>query len=404
MTKKLLFITTKYPYPLVSGDRVRAFYLISMLAKRYSIDLLVFEDFPGLDPRSGSGMTIKEGHKDASLPVGRVIHIPQQGWKKKSERAWNLVRGLPAHTAYYTFGEVRRYVREQSARYDILFCHLARTGEYARGISIPKILDYSDAYSLLYAPHQRPKGFWGWFSFFEYPRMRAYEKNIAEEFDRCIVASGRDARWLSRQCGVPEEKLSIVPNGVSEELLTRERTEPDTPTLVFSGNMSYYPNVDAITYFVREIFPAIQKRVPSVRLIIVGAYPHKLVLRLQNDAIEVTGCVDDIGAYLCRATVIIAPLRTASGVQNKVLEAMALGLPVVTMPVVVEGIEGATDKYLAVAQSDEDIANAIVRLLGDKEERMKLGNSARGFIRRTYRWQDSERKLFDALDPGASPG
>jgi len=383
--KRLLFITTKYPLPLTSGDRLRAYNFLQILSKEFDIDLLVFEKPP-------------ENKNTEVLPVHNIFYVPISPLERKIDFVAGMIRGLPIQVAYYTHRKVANKIKEIIGSYDILFCHLARTAEYAKDISLPKILDYSDSFSLLYAPHQRQKGFWGWFSFFEYPRMKAYEKKISQRFDTCLIASERDANWLKDHCGVAREKIHVVPNGVPENSLQQNRVEPAKPTLIFSGNMNYYPNVDAITFFVKNIFPDIAAHVPDVCLYIVGAYPSKEVRALASERIMVTGYVDNMSEYIKRATLAIAPLRIASGIQNKILEALAVGVPVVASRAAADGL-GLTPAMRSgvIVSSCENMAGAIISLLRDPDKRVQLEQDAHEFISKQYTQASISKKLFDLV-------
>ncbi len=381
MKKRILFITQRYPYPIISGDRLRAYNILKILSKHFNVDLLILENY---------------GNKDSKilLPfVDRVIYLSYSIFRVWSF-LWGLVRGLPMQTAFCTYPNVRKYVRNHASEYDLLFCHLARTSEYGYGIMIKKILDYSDAYSFLYTPHQRPKGFWGWFGRFEYPRMRLYEKKIGKLFDSCLVTTDHDAQWLIEECGVSSDKLTVIPNGVSHELLSIDRLEAPTPTLTFLGNMHYYPNVECILNFTKNIFPLIQRYVPDVHLIIMGVHPIRKIRALSSKNVTVTGYVPNISKYLKTTTIGIAPLYISSGIQNKILEMMASGVPVVTTPQVTGSFDDLFSMNCIVSEINEPFAGSVIELLGSLEKRKKIGENGRVYVQEKYLWSHIEKSLI----------
>ena len=258
--------------------------------------------------------------------------------------------------------------------------------------TLPRVLDLVDAdsakweaYASLVPPHR------SWLYRLEARRLAAYERFLSRRFRRVLVTTAREARRLDLGAGVVE----TVPNGVDSEQF-RPAGEPlpqRAPTIVFTGQMDYFPNVDAVAWFAREVLPQLAVRVNGLRFLIVGRTPSATVRRLgELPGVEVTGEVTDVRAYLGRAAVFVAPLRIARGVQNKVLEAMASGVPVAMTAEVAAGFEGtpfsAGEDYL-VADGAESFVEAVSRLLLDREGALRIATSAR-------------RKVSDHCDWGRS--
>jgi glycosyltransferase involved in cell wall biosynthesis len=185
----------------------------------------------------------------------------------------------------------------------------------------------------------------------------------------------------------PRASCTVVPNGVDLDYFTPAPSRADVPTIVFTGAMDYFPNADAVTCFAQTVFPRVRRACPSARFVIVGKNPARAVLRLRSlDGVQVTGSVPDVRPYLRDAWVAVAPLRVARGVQNKVLEAMAAGLPVVATSKALQGLDARPGRDLEVEDDAERQAAATVRLLGDPTGRARMGGAARRFVEEHHAW------------------
>ena len=190
----------------------------------------------------------------------------------------------------------------------------------------------------------------------------------------------------------------MLPNGVKEELFARKFEGKEENWLVFLGKMNYAPNVDAVVYFAEKIFPLV-KRKADVKFLIVGTSPAKEVLDLRRiEGVEVTGFVEDPYEYLEKAKVVVVPLRFSAGIQNKVLEAMALRKAVVTTSKAARGIEGEDGKHFVVADTEEEMAEKILELLADDSKRREIGQNARELVEKKYRWDIVGQKLLKEIE------
>jgi glycosyltransferase involved in cell wall biosynthesis len=226
----------------------------------------------------------------------------------------------------------------------------------------------------------------------ELDNTRRYEARLMREFDDVIVTSSDDARML-RALGAGA-RLTVIPNGVDLQHFQPVDGPSEPATLVFSGKMSYHANASAVLHFVREILPLIRQRRPDVRLRIVGSKPPPAVLALARDpAITVTGHVPDMREALGRGTIAICPVTVKVGIQNKVLEGMALGLPVVCSELGAEGIEAERDRDFLVAKHAMDFADHVCRLLEDPVLRTRIGQSGRRYVETHHRWASAAGRL-----------
>jgi glycosyltransferase involved in cell wall biosynthesis len=219
----------------------------------------------------------------------------------------------------------------------------------------------------------------------EKPRIERYERYVADAFEETWLISDADRRVLAARC--PRANIQVVTNGVDTEQFrpTGQPCEPNS--LIFVGHLRVFHNVDAVTHLVRDVLPLIRKEIPDVRLDIVGANPGPKVQQLGDaPGVTVVGFVPDLNEYLNRAAVFVAPLRFAAGVQNKVLEAMAAGRPVVTTSLVNVGLCANPGQELFVADDAEPMAERVVALLRDGELGRRIGRAGREFVERTYNW------------------
>jgi sugar transferase (PEP-CTERM/EpsH1 system associated) len=236
-------------------------------------------------------------------------------------------------------------------------------------------------------------------------RLLAFEAEVARRFDVSFVCSPVEKELFVER--IPDAKAPVVlPNGVDVEHFTSAGdAERDPHTLIFTGVMDYEPNVDGVLWFVRSCWPAVRAALPDARLLVVGNRPTQEIRALDSiDGIVVTGWVETTPPWFDRAAVAIAPLRLARGVQNKVLEAMAMGLPVVSTPQAAQGIErpgGASDEPVLIEASDaETTTRAVLELLRDPEEAKELGARAAAFVRSHYRWESMFARLDAVLRDG----
>lgn len=262
------------------------------------------------------------------------------------------------------------------------------------GKTVPTVFDSVDCISLLlqrtarssHSPRQRL------LAALELGRTRAWEAQLMSQFDRVAATAPEDARMLAALA--PESDVAVVPNGVDLDYFHRPVSAPEEATLALSGKMSYHANVSAALHFVRHIFPFIREARPDVRLKIIGSDPAPAVQWLGRDpAISVTGHVPDIRESLGSATVAVCPVTVKVGIQNKVLEAMAMEVPVVCTREGLEGLEARSGRDLLVANSPREFADQVCRLLADGGLRRQVGLAGRRYVETHHRWADAAHRL-----------
>ncbi len=274
-------------------------------------------------------------------------------------------------------------------RFDAVYVHLFRMAQFVAGRSRPyRILDLTDAISSEVErslPYRDPK--WQLVYRLELPRIRRYERDIVRHFDETWLISNAERQKLLG--GKDNSKIHVVPNGVDSARYRPSGLPVDSPRLIFVGHMGVFHNVDAAEYLVREILPRVRAEFPNTSLDLVGAEPAPPVKQLASTpGVRVLGHVADLNAALNDASIFVAPLRFAAGVQNKALEAMAVGLPVVTSTYVNNGLEAEDGRHLLVADEPDQFTAAILTLLKDAQLRRNLGRAGREFVMNQYRWED----------------
>ncbi|MCM8792087.1 MAG: glycosyltransferase family 4 protein [Candidatus Omnitrophica bacterium] len=381
---RILFLTTRLPFPPIGGERLRPFYFIKYLSMNHHIILISFVD-------NKDEIKIAENYTSNSLEI-KTVYLP------RINSCLECLRGLfmpyPLELSYYSSSEMYRMVQQEikKKKINLVFCHLIRMAHYLKDINIKKILDISDALSLRYNLSSKyRRDLFKLIEKLEYRRLRVYEPKISSSFDLNIVASSVDKEYFERM-GV--KNLWCLPNGVDiDENLYN--TENKKNRIIFFANMRAYPNQDAIIYFYKEIFPFIKRESQDVKLMVVGAHmPGYIYFLFRKDtSVELYSNVSDVKSYILKATVSIAPMRISVGIQNKILQSMALKIPVVATTIAKGGIEAIPDKEIIIADKPIDFAKKVIDLLRNNKLRDFIAENAFRLVKRNYSWTDITKKL-----------
>ena len=378
---RILFLTGRLPYPPNRGDRLRAYHFLRVLSHRHQITLL---SFIGDDHETGLIGPLRPFCEDIQL-----VHRGQ--FQSTMSTGLNVWRRLPFQSLYYRSSVMQAAIDRllDRQRFDAVYVHLFRMAQFLSARSRPyRILDLTDAISSEVErslPYRNPK--WRLIYRLELPRIRRYEREIVRRFDETWLISNAERQKLLD--GQANDSIHVVPNGVDSARFRPSGLPVETPRLIFVGHMGVFHNVDAAEYLVRAILPRVRVAFPGTSLDLVGAEPAPDVHNLASTSgVRVLGHVADLNAALNNASIFVAPLRFAAGVQNKVLEAMAVGLPVVTTSYVNAGLEAEDGRHLLVADEPEEFADVVISLLKDAQLRRKLGHAGREFVMTHYRWDD----------------
>ena len=386
---RILVLTHRFPFPPDRGDRIRSYHLIRHLAARHRVAVAAVADGP-----------TPPAHRAALEELGVEIEtgvIGRERWVARSlvALAGTTPLSLPAFESPALRAAVRRRLTAWAPDV-VLVCGSAMAQYVMDGTAIPRVIDFVDADSEKWQDYARRARFPFRLLYAREARvLRRWERRVAGVCARGLVASEREAVLL-RPVTAPLP-LTVLPNGVTVRPVERRPGGP--PTLVFTGVMDYWPNVDAMTFFTREVLPLVRSQVPAVELRIVGQRPAAAIRRLARlPGVTVTGPVPDVLPHLAAAQVFVAPLRIARGIQNKMLEAMAAGLPVVGTPEAGAGIDAAPGRHLITAATPLAMAREITTLLGSPERRAALGQAATDFVRREHTWETCLVPLDEILD------
>lgn len=389
----LLVLSARPPWPPTMADAMTVDRLVRFLVDRgHRVDLLCFVQDAAEDRalRQGLGSVCRE-IETVTLPRLRSY----------ASTALTLAGRLPMQVQYYRSAAMRRAVERRVAAhgYDLVYTHLIRMAEYTRRLPLPKVMgvQISQALNLGRMVEHASDPFRKLFYRIETAKVRPYEARACADFDRVFLCGPSDIAALEHTAPVPN--AVVCPHGQDVPPLEQVRAAEREPgAIVISGVMSTYTNVDAASWFAGEIFPRVEQELPEASFWIVGRNPQRAVSALARPPrVVVTGEVKDVGEWLCRAQVAVAPLRIGAGMQNKVVQAMACELPVVATSIANEGIGGTSEENLLLRDDPVSFAETVVRLLRDAPLRRRIGRAARAFAEAHWTWEAHFEKLEAVL-------
>ncbi len=386
---KILFVCHRLPFPPKRGGKIRPFNIIRHLSERHSVTVCSLARSRD-EEEEGQGLA---QHCDRVI-VGRVSNAVQ---------TVRMVARLPSRTPssmgwFYSpvlAQRVRRLLSDE--RFDLIFVHCSSVAQYVDGAAgTPRILDFGDMDSqkwleyFRYRPLPMKYGYW-----IEGTKLEAEERRLARAFGFCTATTR--AEWQTLNGYGTGADTDWFPNGVDAEFFSPDGSDIDPDQICFVGRMDYFPNQECMTDFCRNVWPIVLARRPSMKLVIVGADPSPAMRRLgELPNVTVTGSVPDVRPYVRRSTAMVAPLNIARGTQNKILEGMAMGVPVVTSPVAAGGVDAVAGEHFEVADRPDEVADALVALAADRVRRDALGRAGRERMLSNHAWPSSMSRL-DAI-------
>lgn len=388
---KILFICNRLPFPPDKGEKIRSFHLIKHLSKKHSISLYSLCD-------KKEDAVYKENLKEycSSVNVYRVNPI------FSNVRALTyLFTKYPLTFGYFFSNQMKRGVQRalEEETFDIALSYCSSSAQYIIDANkVKRVVDFVDVDSNKWESFARAAKFP--FSFIyslEAKRLKKWEKTINEMCTSSIVVTEREKERLAAIDPSGKDKVHVINNGVDLERFKFQEEAAPKNMLIFTGQMDYLPNVDAVMYFYKEIFPLVKKDIPDASFCIVGRSPADIIRKRCKGA-TITGYVEDIRDYLNEAKVYVAPLRISHGVQNKILEAMASGVPVVTTSKALEGINAEEEKEIIIADDAKDFASKVIELVKDEGKRKLISKNALEFVKRNHSWETVLSRLDDILE------
>lgn len=380
---RICFLTPRFPYPPLKGDTLRVYHQIRALSADHRITLLSLAEAP----------VSEADYQEVAALCERVEVVALPKWRAALNLGTGIVSAQPLQVQYYRAAAVAEQLRALLAggTYDVIHATLIRMLPYVWNLPRPPVVvDLIDSLSLNLADRRTqvrgPKRL-GYE--LEYGRVRAYERAVVRHFPALVLSSPADKEALGGG-----DHITVIPNGVDIERFPFHGPQGRAPaTLVFTGNMGYHPNEEAVVWFAAEVWPRLRAVQPNARFQVVGTNPTERVRALAGNGVEVLGRVPDVPPYLHAATVAVCPMRSGSGIQNKVLEAMACGAPVVATSIANRGVQGVPDRDLLVADTAESFAAAVLRLLGAPAAAAGLALAGRAFVEHHFRWESHAARL-----------
>lgn len=382
---KIVVLLSRFPYPLEKGDKLRAYHQIKELAKRHEIILCSLTD-----------TKIEQTWINELESFCTELHIFKL---KKPLIYWNTLKQLftskPYQTGYFYQHSIQQKIGRiiKATQPDHIYCQLIRTTEYVKNIhEIPKTLDYMDALSKgMYRRAEITKGIKKKLFLIEGRRLAEYENRIFDYFNHHTIISKQDKALINHP---QKDQITVVENGIAPEFSTYEKPVERNFDIVFTGNMNYPPNVECAEYIINKIYPILIKSRPEIRILLSGASPHQRISDLAiKDKIVVSGWVEDIRDSYAKGKLFLAPLFIGTGLQNKLLEAMAMCLPIITTPLANNALEAIHNESAIIANTAQEFADAVILLLEDEDLQKRIAENGRAFVNSKFDWSTSVEKL-----------
>ncbi|HET6512975.1 MAG TPA: glycosyltransferase [Candidatus Kapabacteria bacterium] len=386
--RRILFLLYRFPWPLVGGDKVKPYHLLRHFAEIADVDIIATDESNDITPEGFAHI-----QQFANLEI-----IPFDKTKAKLRILKGLAGSRPIEHNYYYSSEMHSAVNRAvtSKEYDLIVCFFLRTAEYVKDLKIAKLLIAEDARVIMQERASRKFKLTPEYLVrkIDAKRLKAYEPKMAEHFDHVTFVAEEDrARIFAAN---PRLSTSVVSNGVDlAKFKYNEGTR--SKTILFAGHLGIYHNKLMAERLVGQIFPLIQTKLPDVKLKIVGKDPSQklrtLITSMKN--VELHADVPDVAPYLMNEGIFVHPQTVGSGIQNKLLEAMACGIPVITTPVGAGGIDGLVPStHAIVTETDHEIADRAIELLRDQTSSLSMQRSARQLIENSFTWDT----IYEALD------
>ena len=393
---RILFLLSRFPYPLEKGDKLRAFNQIKRISKKHEIILYAISD-----------RDICKEDLEAVSPYCEHIEIFRMS---KFDIVKNILRALfsdlPFQSSYFFNHLAKNHLTRLTTQKkpERVFCQLIRMAPYINFIKgIPCILDYMDVFSVGLQRRMNKTNFlFRWIFNIESNRIKKYEANIKNEFAACTIISEQDRELLKNP---DKNEVVIISNGVDFDHFSPSGSEKKFD-LLFTGNMNYPPNIEAVLFICKKILPLIRIHKPEISFCIAGTNTAREITKLSTKHIVVTGWVQDIRPYYNASKIFIAPMQTGSGLQNKLLEAMAMKIPCVTSTLANNAINAIDTETVLIANTPEEFTKQILYLLNNPEKAKIIGNAGFEFVKKNFDWDiivGNLEKLISSQDLTPAP-
>src|ERR1051326_1566329 len=388
---RILYLCHRIPYPPNKGDKIRAFHQLRALGAHHEVDVFTLAD-----------EAEDLAHREALATFCRQLTVARVHPKLARLRTLPyLFTRTPLTVPYFYSAALEREVRRAllTHSYDRIFVYSSSMAQYVESAgAVPTLMDLVDVDSdkwAQYAAHSK-------FPFSAVYRREAwtleeYERRVCHRAAAVLVSTEREAR-LAREIA-PAARVHVLPNGVDTDYFHPAAPARSDPRMVFTGDMSYFPNEEAVIFFARQVLPLIQQSIAEARFLIVGRNPGPRGRALSKlTGVEVTGFVPDVRSWLAKARVAVAPFTIAAGIQNKILEAMSCGLPVVATTRAAQGLSRRVAALVDTADTAAELASSLVVLLRDPDLARSKGMDGRVSVMEDYSWDGATKRLIDLIE------
>ena len=378
-------LVSRFPYPLDKGDKLRAYHQLNELNKHFDVSLVALTDSKVSDANFSKVNEICD----------ELIILKINSWTKIFNMISCLFGSKPIQVGYFYSKTAQKKINEVITQGDFqhIYCQLIRTSEYIKNYHhIPKTIDYMDALSMGIERRIKLQVFYKkWLFKLEARRLKKYEQYIFDYFENHTIISEQDKQLINH----PErERIICTPNGIDSSFFEKINGTREFD-FIFVGNMSYAPNVEAVHLIAKEILP----RIPNSTLLISGSSPNSSIKKIaeQNKNIKITGWVDDIRTSYVMGEIFLAPMTIGTGMQNKLLEAMAIGTPCVTTPLANNAINAKNREEIMVGATTEELISHIEELKSDHALYSKISTNASELVRTKFSWEKSIVRLIEII-------
>ena len=389
---KIFIVLSRVPYPLEKGDKLRAYHQINYLARQHEVHLCCLSE-----------NRTDQDSIDHLKEICSQLHIFKLSKIRQFLRlSMGLFSDLPFQVIYFYQSGIHKKISKliEDIKPDQIYAQLIRSSEYVKNEhGYPKMLDYMDAFSK--GIQRRMKGagaikrmLLSW----EYKRLQKYENLIFDYFERHSIISEPDRELIYHPL---KNQIHIIPNGVDLEYFKAKDGKREFD-LLFTGNMGYPPNINCAKYIAKKLIPLLKASIPNIRLLIAGAQPSKEILDLKNENIEVSGWMDDIRDAYNNAKIFLAPMQIGTGLQNKLLEAMAMNLPCISSPLANAALGAEEGKDILIGNNAEQLTELCVLLLNNPEKQREIANNGYNFVQKQFDWSQSGDKLIKIMQENKS--
>jgi len=384
---RIFVITSRVPWPLEKGDKLRIYHQLSELNKRHEIILCCLND--------------QHIHPDTSKELSKICTEFHVFNLKKIGIAFQFIQALfsskPFQVHYFYQTSIRKKIHKliELKKPDVIYSQLIRTSEYVKHIHhIPKVIDYMDTFSK--GMSRRIKDAKFPFKIIlqnEAKRLKDYENLIFDYFEFHSIISKQDRSFIAHN---KRNEIKVIPNGINKEFF-RPTPKEKKYQLLFTGNMNYPPNVEGAMYIIQKILPLVWKTHPQTKIMIAGANPNIKLKALHSEKVNIIGWMDDIRDAYNSSDVFIAPMNIGTGLQNKLLEAMSMKMPCVTSKLANNALGAEENKDILIGNKAEEYASHIITLLENKEIAKEIAQQGQNYIHQNFSWENATKSLEDIL-------